>query len=60
MTPFGIHTTFRGSFDEAIAKVGEELKVETIGARGGAELASLAREVRDRLVRVIARVGGQA
>ena len=133
MTPFGLHTTFRGSFDDAIAKVGEELKVEgfgilteidvkatlkkkldvdfrrytilgacnppfahraleaslgvglllpcnvvvyeedggsthvaaidpleTIAARGGEELASLAREVHDRLARVIARVGGQA
>lgn len=133
MTPFGIHTTFRGSFDEAIAKVGEELKVqgfgilteidvkatlkkkmdvdfrrftilgacnppfalralqasldvglllpcnvvlweqdgggthvaaidplETFAARGGPELGSLAREVHDRLARVIARVGGQA
>jgi uncharacterized protein (DUF302 family) len=31
MIPFGIHTTFPGSFDEAIAKVTEELKVEGFG-----------------------------
>jgi len=133
MTPFGLHTRFRGSFDEAIAKVGEELKVEgfgilteidvkatlkkrldvdfrrytilgacnppfahralqasldvglllpcnfvvyeedagsahvaaidpleTIAARGGPEMASLAREVHDREARVIARVGERA
>ncbi len=31
MTPFGIHTTFRGSFAEALAKVGEELRAEGFG-----------------------------
>jgi uncharacterized protein (DUF302 family) len=133
MTPLGIHTTFHGSFDEAIAKVGEELKaegfgilteidlratlkkkldvdfrrytilgacnppfahraleasldvglmlpcnvivyeedgggthvaaidpLETVAARGGPEIASVAREVHDRLTRVIARVGERA
>jgi uncharacterized protein (DUF302 family) len=31
MTPLGIHTTFNGPFDEAIARVSEELSVEGFG-----------------------------